>query len=73
MGIFPHVARFVSHFWETALTLDFLYVLLKPPHTCAFCSRGGGGGWGMPPQFYRGSDYGGSYGNQSVGPDWFGN
>nr|CAB3237017.1 ATP-dependent RNA helicase DDX3Y [Phallusia mammillata] len=30
-------------------------------------------GWGMPPQFYRGNDYGGSYGNQSSGPDWFGN
>jgi len=30
-------------------------------------------GWGMP-QFYRGNDYGGSYGNNvGSGPDWFGN
>lgn len=28
--------------------------------------------WGMP-QFYRGNDYGGSYGNSGSGPDWFAN
>nr|XP_002131481.1 ATP-dependent RNA helicase DDX3Y isoform X1 [Ciona intestinalis] len=31
-----------------------------------------GGGWGMP-AFYRGNDYGGSFGNTGgSGPDWFG-
>jgi len=36
-------------------------------------NRGGGNqGWGMP-NFYRGNDFGGSYGNQQGGPDWFGN
>ncbi|XP_076801087.1 ATP-dependent RNA helicase DDX3Y-like isoform X2 [Clavelina lepadiformis] len=42
----------------------------------AMHNRGGGvsGGWGMGPAFYRGNDYGGSYGNTGAsGPDWFGN
>nr|XP_039253499.1 ATP-dependent RNA helicase DDX3X-like [Styela clava] len=32
---------------------------------------GGGGGWGMP--YYRGNDYGGSYGSSGGSEDWFGN
>lgn len=42
-------------------------------------SRGGmnQAGWGGMPNFYRGNDFGGSYGNSAggggSGPDWFGN